>query len=661
MSPFPRQLVRLSPLLAALCAALAAAPPCSASIEPASVLDGPSNAIVEVDGAAMAPDGSGGIVYRKEVEGVTHVFAVPFANGHWGAPTEVDREDPYGASQPAIAASENGRLLVVWVQPRNTNAKGITLYELMSASLQPGANGFGQPIIVDPNVGEPYTGSVAGVDPRLAMAPDGSAYVVYRVVANECNPRAGGDPLDSACPPPSSHEELVDVRVAQFQYLLWSSLGAINRAPQVAMPAPTAENAPAIGIALDGEGVVAWQEPEGDGQAARIWMRRLFDTVQGNVLQASPATLGGQPVTSNAEAPAVAVGAFGEARVAYRIAGAAGSAVTTPTLFLNSLAAATDLHASQPTGSTQIPGASQVGISAPADAIDAKGHYRLAWTQGAGAREQTGSTQGSSAPVTVGPAAGQALTAIDPAGGGTTAWSSTANGLPVVDVRQSYPQGAVQSAHLAGDVPGPVGGLALAGSGEGDALLAWTQGPIGQAEVVGDFVQAPPSEFLLESPNGWVRPPAANIEWEPSTDAVAGITYTVYVDGHPRLTGLTGLSANLGSLGLGNGIYRIQVLATDSAGQQTRSTERELKLDAAPPIVRARLLDGGRRVRVTVRDHASGVDAGATRIAFGDGRSVDGHKTATHTYRRSGTYTIAAYVRDKAGNGATVRLRVRVR
>jgi hypothetical protein len=648
-------------LAAALLAIVLLPARAAATIQPASVLDGPSNAIVEVAGAAMAPDGSGGIVYCKEVAGITHVFAVPFANGRWGAPVEVDGEDPYGASEPAIAAGEGGRLLVVWVQPRNVNPKGVTLYELMSASLQPGSGTFGQPIIVDPNIGEPYTGSTAGVDPHLAMAPDGAAYIVYRAVTNECKPSAEGDPVNSACPPSGTPGELVEVRVARFQYLLWSSLGAVNRAPQVAMPPPDAENAPAIGIALNGEGVVAWQEPESNGGPARIWVRRLFGTVQGNVLQASPETLGGRLVTSNAEAPALAVSAFGEARIAYRIAGAPGSAVTTATLFLNSLSSAVDPHGAELNGSIQIAGTTQADLGVPAAAIDPKGAFRLAWTQGGGVQELAGSNQGLGAPTAAGPAAGQALTTINPAGGGTTAWTSTAGGLPVVDVHESYAGGAFQTASLAGNTPGAIGGLALGGSGAGDALLGWTEGPIGQAEVVGDFVQAPPTDFLLDTPNGWVRSRTASISWEAATDAVAGVTYTVYVDGHPRLRGLTGLSAKLSTLALGDGIHHVQVLAIDSAGQQTMSARSELKIDAQPPIVRVRLIDRGRGVRVTVRDDASGVDVGATHVAFGDGGSVAGRKTMTHLYRQAGDYTIVAQVRDRVGNHAIVHLRVRVR
>ncbi|MCL2769086.1 MAG: PKD domain-containing protein, partial [Solirubrobacterales bacterium] len=104
-----------------------------------------------------------------------------------------------------------------------------------------------------------------------------------------------------------------------------------------------------------------------------------------------------------------------------------------------------------------------------------------------------------------------------------------------------------------------------------------------------------------------------------------------------------------------------QVLATDSAGGEMMSAGAELKVDADPPIVSLRQLDRDRGVRVTVRDRASGVDSAATRIAFGDGRRSRAHDVATHLYRRAGTYTITARVRDRAGNHATVQLRVRVR
>jgi hypothetical protein len=631
-----------------------------AVIQPATVIDGPAGNIVDVDGTAMAPDGSGGIVYRKQVGGVTHMFAAQFINGRWGGIVQVDAGNPYNAGQSAIAAGSGGRLLVVWVQPRNVSPKGVLEYELLGASLQPGATTFGQAVVIDPNVGEPYTGDVSAVAPTLAMAPNGVAYVVYRVVSDGCG--LGDEENISENPKcrPGTTDKVAQVRVARFSYLRWGSLGEINRAAQIAMRNPTPSNAPAIGIDLNGNGVVAWQEPGSDG-VARIWVRRLFGAVPGNVLQASPEAIGGHPVTSDADAPAIAVSPYGEARVAYRIQGVPGSAVSTTQLYVNSISSALGLKASQLAGATPVPGAAQAGIGLPSAAIERRGGFRIAWTQAGGVRELTGTEEAPGSPVAVGPATGQAQTTINPAGGGTTAWPAASGGPPAVAVREDYAQGAFQLAQLAGSVPGPVGGLSLGGSGQGDALLGWTQGPVGQSEVVGAFVQAPPAPFNVVTPSGWVRGGRASLSWEASPSAVAGVTYAVYVDGKARLKRLTGLAARLSPAGLGDGVHHVQVLASDASGQQTMSSERALKVDANSPMVTVMLIDNRRGVRVTVRDSASGVRTQATRISFGDASRIQGRASATHDYRHAGTYQITAQVRDKVGNHATVHLQVRVR
>jgi hypothetical protein len=628
------------------------------AVHPAVVVDGPSNAILGVAGAAMAADGTGGVVYRKQVAGVTHVYAAQFAAGHWDAPTQVDLDDTYGASQPAIAAGEGGRLLVVWVQARNVNYEGILQYELMGAALEPGANGFSQPIVIDPSVGEPASGDVAAVDPQLAMAPDGVAYVVYRVVTNDCH--GGGGTFNPACPR-SGTDMLVSVRVARYDYLLWSSLGAVNRAPQIAMRNPTSANAPAIGIddLADNQGLVAWQEPDSSG-VARIWVRRLFGTVQGNVLQASPETLGGKAVTSDAETPSVAVSPEGEARIAFRIHGEPGSAVTNTQLFVNQLPSTVDFHGGQLSGATPIPAAAG-GVEQSSAAIDIRGDYRLAWTQNGVAQALAGSDEALGSVQSLGGAEGQTLTTINPAGGGITAWPArAAQGQPAVDVREENAQGQSQLAHLAGNIPGVVSGLSLGGDGEGDALIAWMQGPAGDSEVVGAFDQAPPAPFQVTTPIGWVGARGAQISWTTAPDAVTGVTYSIYIDGQPQVQGLTRLAQHLNTVGLGDGVHNVQVIATDAAGQRTASIPGKLKIDVNPPVVTLAFIDRRRGVRVNVRDDASGVDAGATRISFGDGRRSRGHKAVGHVYKHAGTYLITAHVRDDVGNEATVHLRVRV-
>jgi hypothetical protein len=608
-----------------------------AAIHPLSVLEGPNNRVLELDGVAMARDGSGGVVYRVQVGGVPHVFVVPFLNGGWGQPVEVDREDQFGASQPAIAAGEGGRLLVVWVQLRNVNTGGVKEYELMSSELQPGAGAFGPATIVDSSVSEPVNGDVRAVSPSIAMAPSGQAYVVYRVITNDCERE---DPITSVC----GYGKGVQVRVARYDYRTWSSLGAVNRSPQLGMQEPTASNAPSIGIDQAGEGFVAWQEPDATG-IQRIWARRLFGSVQGNVLQVSPETISGRAVTSPAEAPVVAMSPFGEARIVFRIRGESGSAVTTTQLYMNSINSTFDLGSALLNGAVAVPGAVGSALGVPSASIDSEGAYRLAWPVGQSVQALLGSTQGMAAPASI---------------GGVSAWLASAPAGPAVDVREDFPQGGFQSGQFGGNIPGPVGDLALGGSGQGDALLGWTVGAPGYSEIVADFIQAPPAPFLVSAPHGWLRAATAEVNWEPAPDAVSGETYTVYVDGKPVLSSLTGLSARLDTQALGSGVHHVRILATDPAGQHTLSNTATLDIDANPPIVKAALIDRGRGVRVRVSDGASGVDGQATLISFGDGSRTHRGAKATHKYRRGGTYTITAYVRDKAGISATVHLRVRV-
>ena len=161
-------------LLAAVAIVLFAAAPAGAAIVPPSVLDGPSSSIIDVDGAALAPDGSGGIVYRKLEDGEAHVFVVRFLDGSWSAPIRVDLGQVGPATEPTIAAADGGQLLVTWVQPwtwiaASAGATPTLHYELMSAVLQPGASSFGQIERIDDGVVVPVIESMA--ESRLPTEP----------------------------------------------------------------------------------------------------------------------------------------------------------------------------------------------------------------------------------------------------------------------------------------------------------------------------------------------------------------------------------------------------------------------------------------------------------------------------------------------------------
>ncbi len=79
----------------------------------------------------MAPDGTGGIVYRKiGADGLAHVYVSKFDKGQWSAPIQVDTGQPYAATDPVIAAADGGQLLVAWVEPYET-LDGQVVYQLM--------------------------------------------------------------------------------------------------------------------------------------------------------------------------------------------------------------------------------------------------------------------------------------------------------------------------------------------------------------------------------------------------------------------------------------------------------------------------------------------------------------------------------------------------
>src|SRR5580700_2121510 len=197
-------------LAGALLATLVQIPAAGALISPVTPIDGPSSEIVELGGVAMAADGSGGIVYRKRVEGRPHIYAALYSGGHWGAPQRVDTGQQFESSFPAIAAGEGGRLVVVWVNHYSSTTDG-----LFSAALEPGSTGFQPPVPVDLDLGQ-----AIGTYPSVAMNLAGNALVAYRVVT------AVSGPSTPEIPPGYVDAE---IRMARFDGEYWSSFGlALN-------------------------------------------------------------------------------------------------------------------------------------------------------------------------------------------------------------------------------------------------------------------------------------------------------------------------------------------------------------------------------------------------------------------------------------------------
>jgi hypothetical protein len=599
-------------------------------------------------------------VYLKRINGVAHVFVSRYVAGEWLAPIRVDSEQPYAASEPRIGAADGGELVVVWATPF-ASEKEQPVDELLSATLGPGGSAFGPAMLVDRNIGHGDD-----VSPDIAMSATGQADVVYRVVreAERNGPavlRAGDVPEE--------------VRVAHFNGERWSALGAVNRDPGVSMRPPTQANAPQIAIGPTGNGIVVWQEPELNG-VARIWARRLFGSNVDYAMPVSATSFAGAPIGEDSDAPSVAFTRLGQAVVAYRQGAGPGSPLPGPRIFLNDLpngeASSGDEFSGAIVADSAVAGGKAASIGRPSVDLDEKESLRLLYDDNGVPRVVEGDDVGLSGTVSLGsPFVGSSLepanelpaaSAMNPEGGGVSAWpSADAHGDPAVAVREDFPSGAVQTALVSGGAGGPIGELAVGRSGLGDGIVAFQQGPLGDAAIVATQVSAPPSTFVTSVPKGWIKPSQATISWLSAESAEGPLSYTVVLDGHELATPAGANSLTIDPRELGDGVHEVQVLATDVYGQSTLSAVSPLKIDGQPPAVKVTGALGGYGVTVRVGNTESGVAVQSVNISFGDGAQVHGRKLVHHRYAHAGVYTVVVQVRDKLGNKGVVRRLVSVR
>lgn len=641
-----------------------AAPRASALVLPPVTLAGPDTSVLEMGGAALGPDGTGGVVFIKASEGAPHVFASRYDGNGWSEPIRVDNELPYDGGQPAIAAGPNGRLMVVWVSQVAT-VRGHIRRGLYSATLGPGAISFGPPLLVDANVGDG-----TGVDPSLAGFKAGQAIVAYRVVTETFSERKEGAAVQLR-----PGDVLADIRVARFAGDHWSKVGAINRNPAISMRPPTAMNGPKVAVDPVGEAVVAWQEPDQTG-VARIWARRIFGTTPGPVLPISPSTWNGAAVTGDAESFSLAMTELGETRVAMDIASAGGSPLGgSPRVLVNTLPSKYAKTGGAPSGAVLADNGGNGGLAggagAPSIAVadspsGGPGKALLAFTAGGGVSTMEMASNGQAAalalPGSQPSASGEPLSALGPDGSGVLAWPAPGvEGQPSVAVRQFFSSGGGQLGTVAGPIVGPVSQLAIGSAPTGDALIAFRQGEPGRYAIVADRISDAPAEFGVEAPSGWVTPAKAKLRWELPASAVGGLEYTVLVDRRAVGVGLGERALKLAGKAVGSGVHEVQVLATDRLGESTLSRPTKLRIDSEPPKIAIAVRRGSGKVSVRIEDPDSGVRVAATACNFGGGVVLRRRKRCDHTYKSPGTYPVTVRARDRVGNDALRRVKVKVR
>src|SRR3954469_3636862 len=104
----PRTLI---PLVIALFAPASA----HAGVFTGEVIDGPTPDIVSVGDVDLARDGTGAVGYVRRDGANEHVFVSRLVDGAFATPERLDGGLDTPGGQPAVAASDGGRLVVAWV------------------------------------------------------------------------------------------------------------------------------------------------------------------------------------------------------------------------------------------------------------------------------------------------------------------------------------------------------------------------------------------------------------------------------------------------------------------------------------------------------------------------------------------------------------------
>jgi len=598
--------------LIALTLALLAAPAgAQADFFPAEQVDGPSPDITAVGDLDISRDGNGALVYLKKDGATDHVF-LSGLNGGFGPGVRIDNGLAPASTQPVVAASNEGRLAVAWVNDGS----------LFTAIRARDAQGFSAPALV-------AAGGVS--NPSIDMSINGATYLSFTQGGNVRIARAERD----------SPVFVVNPGVVDIVEAADAGSGPDKRSR--------------VAISADGTGLVVWGEDGGDGRT-HVFARRVFE----QRLSVAP-----QDLTLNEFEGRAAGGAdrpelemeddSSYAQVVFR-QGLAGGARTIARRLVGS---AFDPPVGVDGGGESIGG--RVDITG-------RGEGLLAAT-GAGG-EAIGSTVFNNAVTFTGrfDSTGSAAPAVIPAIGenedGVMAWIGGAAGE--TSVRAKYIDGVERpkvtpEAVLSTGLVDPEGGFDAVATRAGDAIMAFMQGTGPERRLVAAFYDRPPSRPVGSTTTRPRRP--GPLKWAASLDLLGSPTYTVLVDGRP-IGQTQGRELVVDPTVVPEGEHQWQISATDHRGQTQVSRTRPLRIDGTPPTITASFRRKQRVLTITPRaGDPDGADpSGLSRIVvdLGNGVKTQTKGRLTYRYPRLGTYEVVVTAIDRAGNATELRRRIRI-
>jgi hypothetical protein len=645
VTPFGRQAIQgyaslrlaagvlLALVAAAVLAGAAAAQP---SPSPPVTIDGPSAAIMSLNGLSVARDGSGGLVYLEAVGGVPHVLSSALVAGQFQAPQVLDAGLAGASSQPVIAAGNGGILLIAFIN-------GGTLY----VADRPSATAA---------FAAPQALASGASNPSIQMSNLGKAYIAFTV----------GDG--------AGH----DVRAAYYANGTWALEAPPLNAVGAADDAGTGAGAPAVATAGDGVAIVAW------GEGGHVYSRRVWGTAASVVSEQADGTGVSGCGEVSATSPAVAAGGDSSyADVAFQAVLACGGSPQTRVLMNR-------LHGSQYDGAVAADGLSSPGAEGADDPAVAMTEYGQGFVTSETSVSHNvvglelgnnGASGGvfaiNSFPATTAP---DPVPAIAGLFSDLIAWQQDPGATGPAEIRVRYePRASALGPEQVVSAPGQgptdaAEGLAAAGDAGGDAAIAWVQGTGASTEIVAERlyqtpgVAAPPKSLLYS------RTAQPVLRWTASSQRWGPITYTLTLDG-AQVGPTPGTSIEVPAP-LTDGVHSWRVTTSNPAGLTSTSQTARVFVDTVAPAL-SLAVHGSRRtgaetaLRLFYRDappaglppaDASGV-AGLT-VRWGDGTVTQvkpGTHRVTHVYRRAGRYRVRIVIVDKAGNERTLVRRLEIK
>ncbi|MDX6720020.1 MAG: hypothetical protein QOJ63_2274 [Solirubrobacteraceae bacterium] len=605
---------RLSTLALAALLAVALTAPAGAAFFLGDPLDGPSADVRALGDLDLARDGTGALVYVKAVDGADHVFVARFEKGIFQLPERVDGALAGPSSQPVVAASDAGRLAIVFV-----NAG--TVYGVVRAAGQ----GFAAPVSLG-----------TGVDPAVDLSINGTAFASFTAAG--------------------------DVRLARLDRRtnVWTAI-AQPADVDPARAAGVGTGRSKVAISADGIGIVTW------GEAGRVFARKMFNEGISDAPQdLTPPSLLDRVATTSDLPDVDAEDDSSYAWVVFRQTFADGGSRI---LARRQRGTQFDPPVAIDTGDEPVRDP-RIDLNGRGRAVAAmagatSGQPMAALTD---ERDAFGVATRILTPTLAGPAAApaisennQALVAAILAGAGAAASVSVhpyVGDKPGPDVTLSRPElGPVD----------PKTGFEAASDRAGGTVVAWVQGAGADRRIVAGYFDRPPLRFAGYTTQRCCRAALPILTWGEAFNLWGPTRYEILVDG--VLVGQSASTSLQLMTPLKGGTHTWQVRALDIRGGATRSERRLLRIDDRKPRLTVRYKRSKRVVTIAARARDDGRSGPLTSglagivVSWGDrAPSVRGRFDvhATHRYNRNGTYPLTITASDVAGNVAVSTRTVRI-